>query len=369
VTVLRAEARQPTARGRAGALLALGMTMLLAGCIIPQVHPFQPDHPLPSQLPQAESQPSYVAVGPVAGIAEPLASELGQAMALSLLQHSLPAEFGQMEGAVYEVHGRLRRDEAGEAALVWDLEDDRGRIVARASQPLPPGDPSSKDNADAVVAAVAGDPANVIAQGIEGDAPSPRLFAAAPPIAAPASPALKPGTAPTPKAGAPEATLPPSPPPAAGQPTTGTGKPVRLRLSDEAAAPSHKDATGARPDSIAVTVLPTKGLPSDGEATLQRAIAYALSVAKLDIVEADAPSDLSLVGKIELTKLGDGVANVKVSWSLRRHDGSEIGQVNQENNLREGVIERAWGEIAAAVSNNAADGIAQLVKEAQTKPE
>jgi hypothetical protein len=343
--------------------------MLLAGCIIPQVHPFQPDHPLPSQLPQAESQPSYVAVGPVAGIAEPLASELGQAMALSLLQHSLPAEFGQMEGAVYEVHGRLRRDEAGETALVWDLEDDRGRIVARTSQSLPPGDPSSKDNADALVAAVAGDPANVIAQGIEGDAPSPRLFAAAPPIVASSSPApaAKPDSTSTPQAGAPEATLPPSPPPAAGQPTTGTGKPIRLRLSDEAAAPPHKDAAGARPDSIAVTVLPTKGLPSDGEATLQRAIAYALSVAKLDIVEADAPSDLSLVGKVELTKMGDGVANVKVSWSLRRHDGSEIGQVNQENTLREGVIERAWGEIAAAVSNNAADGVAQLVKEAGTK--
>ncbi len=335
----------------------LGMLLaaaILAGCVIPTLHPFQPAKPLPSELPQAEREPSIVAVRPVAGLAEPLATELADAMAASLRQRSLPAVVGATEPAVYTVAGRLGRNGGGAPVLLWELEDAEGRTVARARQALPAsGDPEAAASRAALIAAIGGEPGTLIAKGIEGDVPAPAEPSRATHASSPAGGSAQPANAASPEAAAAEIENAP----------TGPAGPLDIPPPQKRSKPS----AAAPHDGVTVTVAPAKGLPADGEITLRRAIAYALAVAKVEVAEERAPGSLSLVGNVAVAELSGELRHIKVTWSLRRPDGSEIGQVSQENNLRADVLERAWSEIAAAVAENAAGGIAALVDQAQAK--
>jgi hypothetical protein len=326
-----------------------------AGCVIPTLHPFQPAKPLPSELPQAEREPSIVAVRPVAGLAEPLATELADAMAASLSQRSLPAVVGATEPAVYTVAGRLGRNDGGSPVLLWELEDSEGRTVARARQPLPaPGDLEAAASRAALIAAIAGEPGTVIAKGIEGDAPAPAEPSRATHASSPAGGSAPPANASLPaRAAATEGE----------QAFAGPAGPLEIPPPQKRGKPS----AAVPHDGVTVSVAPAKGLPADGEITLRRAIAYALAVAKVEVAEERAPGSLSLVGNVAVAELGGELRHIKVTWSLRRPDGSEIGQVSQENKQRPDVLERAWSEIAAAVAENAAGGIAALVDQAQAK--
>jgi hypothetical protein len=370
-----------TVAARLPLLLAMAM---LAGCIIETPHPFQPAKPLPNEVPRAENAPSIVAVRPVAGMGEPLASDFASAMAMALQIKSLPAVVASDDQAIYTVGARLGRNEAGEPAILWNLEDEQGRVIARAAQQLPAsGEPALPANRAAIIAAIAEDPATVISEGIEGDAPTQlRPLASKPPAQAAGTLLLPPArtassasttdsSAPATKSSA-EAKAAArkarsaKAAPAAAQSGTNSAKIVK-----EAAAetPAETPAAATTPPGhrVMVTVPPTKGLPDQGDATLRHAILYALQVAKVDATEDRVPGSMDLVGKVDMTDLGGDLRHVKVTWSLRRPDGTEIGQVSQENNVRAGVIERAWGEIAAAVSENAAGDIASLVNETLAK--
>ena len=43
-------------------------------------------------------------------------------------------------------------------------------------------------------------------------------------------------------------------------------------------------------------------------------------------------------------------------------DGTEVGQVTQENIIAAGTLKGRWGAIAVAIADGAADGIAELVR-------
>ena len=60
-----------------------------------------------------------------------------------------------------------------------------------------------------------------------------------------------------------------------------------------------------------------------------------------------------------------GRQHVKVSWALQRADGSEIGEVSQENAVPAGSLDGPWGDIAFAVANAAAPGVAELIQRAK----
>ena len=81
------------------------------------------------------------------------------------------------------------------------------------------------------------------------------------------------------------------------------------------------------------------------------------------------PSDTlqALAATIEQSQLQSGVQHVKVTWRVDRPDGKEIGQVSQENNVPNQLLKTAWGEIANAVAQNAAGGIAALVEQADAQ--
>ena len=109
------------------------------------------------------------------------------------------------------------------------------------------------------------------------------------------------------------------------------------------------------------------GAPGDGGSALTRAMDYALKQANVAL--AEKPGDKEsyvLTGKVELSPPQAGKQQVKVRWQLQRPDGSEIGQVNQENAVPAGSLDGPWGDVAFAVASAAAPGVAALIQKVRS---
>ncbi|HWK44140.1 MAG TPA: hypothetical protein VNT30_05455 [Stellaceae bacterium] len=117
-----------------------------------------------------------------------------------------------------------------------------------------------------------------------------------------------------------------------------------------------------------VVVRPVTGAPGDGAKSLTRAIAFALQKVSIDVIPAGAstPTDgvLAVQGDVLVEAARPGQQHVVITWSVLRPDGSVAGQVKQDNTIPQGSLDGIWGEIALAIGNAAADGIAEVVNRA-----
>lgn len=115
-----------------------------------------------------------------------------------------------------------------------------------------------------------------------------------------------------------------------------------------------------------IAVQPVTGAPGDGSRSLARAMADALKRANLALAEKPEDKPTFLVqGKVDLGPAAGGKQPIKISWTLRRVDGGQVGEVKQENAIAAGSLDGAWGLTAYDVANAAAPGIAALIAELQ----
>ncbi len=112
-----------------------------------------------------------------------------------------------------------------------------------------------------------------------------------------------------------------------------------------------------------VAVPPVTGAPGDGTRSLARAMELALRQASISVAEGNAPTGKHFIvaGKVTMGPAAEGKQKVTVSWTLLGPDGSQIGQVNQENAIAAGSLDGRWGDVAYAVAKSAADGIVALL--------
>ena len=295
-------------------LLSLLLASTLAGCI-DEPRPFRPaSKPLPMQIAGVEESHAVIVVTPVEGLEAGLGRRLSEAMYDALAKRSLPvatdAKSGghviYMVGAHYtpqSAEGSVRRP----AAVVWEVRDGEGELVSRHAQSLPLGaDPASPEVTAKLIAEIPREPADMVVKGIEGDAPLPDSRPSAL---------------------------------AAARASPGLGRALAV-------------------DSI-------KGAPAEsGDTALRQTIEYALKAAGIRVLPQKAADSLVLDGEVTTQHLDDAFEHVKVTWSLKRADGSLVGQVSQENDVPRRLLKNVWGEIASAVAQNAAPGIAALVDEA-----
>jgi hypothetical protein len=117
-----------------------------------------------------------------------------------------------------------------------------------------------------------------------------------------------------------------------------------------------------------VAVREVQGAPGDGDRALTRAMGAALQRTELTVAAPGAKGDYVLTGTVAVSPPDGQRQRVKVLWILARADGSEIGRINQENAVPAGSLDRAWGDVAYAVTGAAAPGVRRLVEEAQLPP-
>jgi hypothetical protein len=125
------------------------------------------------------------------------------------------------------------------------------------------------------------------------------------------------------------------------------------------------------PPRPSVRIGQVSGAPgSHGDAMLTRALDFALRRNGVKMAGEAEAAGLVVNGAVAIVPKGTRMRGIDVVWTVQGADGGEIGQVQQQNDLPAELIERAWGDIAVAVADAAAEGIVDLVERAPapTKP-
>ncbi len=135
----------------------------------------------------------------------------------------------------------------------------------------------------------------------------------------------------------------------------------------ETVSPHLRTPGAPRTFGLAVTVQPIPAAPGDGSQTLPVALRSALRDAGLRLTPAgdsgDEPNTIKISGKVTLTPLGLAQESVWISWHVSDPDGSEIGVVDQRNQIPKGQLDGNWGPLAALIAEGATEGILQLVED------
>ncbi|MFN4087520.1 MAG: hypothetical protein ACK4QW_00545 [Alphaproteobacteria bacterium] len=115
-------------------------------------------------------------------------------------------------------------------------------------------------------------------------------------------------------------------------------------------------------------VLPVEGAPGDGRTVLAEALGQALRSRGLPVSDALDADGLIVFGDVLVEPLGDRREKVTITWQLRWADGRELGVVSQANTVPQGATGASWRPVAPVIADNAADGIARLVREGLPPP-
>ncbi len=132
------------------------------------------------------------------------------------------------------------------------------------------------------------------------------------------------------------------------------------------------DAEGLPPPVKAlpkVTIAGVDGVSGAGPAAMARALEYHLKQAGLSVGDALADDGAIVMGAIEIkpaaaARGGPPQDNLKVSWTVLRADGRELGVISQANDVPRAALAGAWGDLAFLIAEAATPGIVDLLSQA-----
>jgi hypothetical protein len=134
------------------------------------------------------------------------------------------------------------------------------------------------------------------------------------------------------------------------------------------AAALQPDAVNPPPVKPPLKIGRVTGSPRDGDnLTLSRALDYALRRTGVKLAESADKDSFEVRGEVAIVPRGPKLNNVNVTWTVYAPDGTELGQVQQQNDVTSDFLEKAWPEMASAVANGAAEGLADLIERAPVK--
>jgi hypothetical protein len=115
-----------------------------------------------------------------------------------------------------------------------------------------------------------------------------------------------------------------------------------------------------------IAVHKATGAPGDGGQALATAMSAALRHAQVSLADfPGAVPNYIVEVKVAVTPPVSGKQKVSIDWTLNKPDGSQIGQVKQENAVEAGSLDKVWGLTAYDAANAAAPGITALIDEAK----
>jgi hypothetical protein len=112
-----------------------------------------------------------------------------------------------------------------------------------------------------------------------------------------------------------------------------------------------------------VFIRPTEGAPGDGRTALPRSLGFLLTRAGIKVTPDSQTVDAVVIAPtVDVDAAGSGKQHVHIVWHIFRPDGTEAGQVSQENDIPNGSLDGTWGDIGMAVATAGVDQILGVVK-------
>lgn len=120
----------------------------------------------------------------------------------------------------------------------------------------------------------------------------------------------------------------------------------------DVAAPSRTVSLGA-----------ISGAPGLGARDLAAALTGSLPLYGVALAE-DGDTMYRLVCDVALTQVSPATQRIRLNWRVLDDNGTELGQLGQENDIPSGSLDGAWGEIAYLIADGVASGVAQILSRA-----
>ncbi len=132
-----------------------------------------------------------------------------------------------------------------------------------------------------------------------------------------------------------------------------------LRAVDASLKQSDPNSLYNRPARIFFTGV--MGAPGDGNVALARGMRARLPETGDQIVDRAASADFLLRGTVKVTDEPGGQQQVEIHWLVSDPAGHLAGDVAQGHDVGKGTLDHYWGDIAAAVTEEAAGGVHEVI--------
>jgi hypothetical protein len=116
-----------------------------------------------------------------------------------------------------------------------------------------------------------------------------------------------------------------------------------------------------QPVRSGIWVKPISDAPGDGNFSLTRSIAYALSDAGTRVVKSPDQAGKFLKGQVRVDSPESGQQKVEITWVLTDHMDKEIGRARQRNSVPAGTFDGRWGQTAVMISSAAVGAIKNIL--------
>ncbi len=103
------------------------------------------------------------------------------------------------------------------------------------------------------------------------------------------------------------------------------------------------------------------GAPGDGEDALERALSNRLLDHGFAVTGSPAINAYEIQGMVRTAPTERGKESVRIDWTIFGPEGDRLGNVTQVNVVRQGSLDRHWGEAADAAADAAAQDILKLL--------
>ena len=125
--------------------------------------------------------------------------------------------------------------------------------------------------------------------------------------------------------------------------------------------PSTPISKTSKTEKNSVYIRPIYGAPPDAAALLREQLIFYLKRRSIPVVFKLQEKSFVLTGEISRHPSGIDKQNLVIRWTLLRSDGREIGNLRQENEITNRILELDWPNVAKIIADTAAQGIVEIL--------
>jgi hypothetical protein len=108
-----------------------------------------------------------------------------------------------------------------------------------------------------------------------------------------------------------------------------------------------------------------KGAPGDGSESLAFAIQEELVRMGFEVLPTENGANYIVRGTATLSPAKAGSQIIKLTWSLERRNGEQVGQIQQRNRIKAGSLNGVWGPTASLAAKGGAQGVLKLLRSSE----
>jgi len=295
--------------------------------------------------PAAAVQATQVAIAPVIGAPEQIATQMQTALNASMQARQVSAVTGTNDAALYTLRGYVvaaRENTGTKISYIWDVTDKAGQRVNRITGEQISKTGASRDPWSAVtpevIKSISDKTAGSLATWIKTQTPPAAAAAVAQVQKTSAGANAAVGSA------------------------TSAATQTAGQVTRTAANGLSTTGSISRSGGIRAVVPNVTGAPGDGSVSLTKALQQELSRNGVAMANA-SDAAYRVEGNVKIGQGANGKQPIQIDWSVKDRSGKRLGTVSQKNDIPQGSLDGSWGPTANAAAAAAAQGILKLMKE------